>query len=405
MTFALPLALLGLLPWAAAAGYVWVRRDATTAVPFVRLWSDRPAAPAGRRATRRPPAAVLLLLAAAVLAVLGASGPSAVRRGGRTGDAARRGPTLVRLAVRLAPSPDDAAAGAAMVRVADLDRPATIAVMTAGRTVRRRLGPGDAGAGGSADTFVDLPAVGPTVRASLEGRARQALTVDRPAGHPRVVAAGDLPGDLPAAARRMVEVYGGVRPAGPSATEVRVVPAAADLPADRSGVVTTVVPDRVGPVGVGATVLETSVLETPVVVDHPLTRGVQLPALRPDAVPTGEAPPGEGWTPLVTVGGRVVLAAGGGPTSGGDRGRPRRAWVGLTAGEWAAWGRTADLVAWFGRAFDWAGGVDPATVGVSAADAPDEPVAPDPPPVDLAPALLLAATLVGGAGVLLLSRG
>ena len=76
MTLAVPLALLGLLPWAAAAAWAWRRARAgrEVAVPSLALWPRRSLTPDPRR-RGRPPAAVLLALLAALLAVLASAGP------------------------------------------------------------------------------------------------------------------------------------------------------------------------------------------------------------------------------------------------------------------------------------------------------------------------------------------
>ena len=75
MTLLYPLALLGLIPWAAVAGYVWVRRRATRPTPFLPLWDTAAAPPAGR-SVRTPPWPILALLAATLLALLAATGPA-----------------------------------------------------------------------------------------------------------------------------------------------------------------------------------------------------------------------------------------------------------------------------------------------------------------------------------------
>ncbi len=75
MTLLYPLALLGLIPWAAVAGYVWVRRRETRPTPFLPLW-DTAAAPPPGRSVRTPPWPILALLAATLLALLAATGPA-----------------------------------------------------------------------------------------------------------------------------------------------------------------------------------------------------------------------------------------------------------------------------------------------------------------------------------------
>ena len=383
MTFALPLALLGLLPWAAVAAYVWARRESTVGVPFVRLWRDRPTPPAGRRSPRRPPWPVVLLLLAAALAVLAASGPSVAGRG-RPGDAGA-GPAIERLAVRLAASgAGETTAGAALVRVRSPGRATRLVVTTAGRSIVRPLAPGE-----TAAVSLDLPAVGPTVAATLadaDGRPLGGrLVVDRPTGYPRV----DVVGRPPEVVERVIESYRRVRSAEAGGENVVTVAAAVAFgDATSDAVLVAVVTDR--PRGDAGDVGDWRV------VDHPLTRAATFPGRSAGgraSAPAPTLPPGDGWRPLVEGGGRVVLAVRS-PGGGG-----RQVWVGLTAAEWRAWGLTPGVVAFVAAAIDWAGGVDPATVGVSVAVAPEQPPATAGRPVALAPVLLLAATLAAAVGV------
>lgn len=76
MSFAAPLALLLLLPWAATAALVWRRRRGGTPrpVPFVSLWVD--SRPRVAAAVGRPPWPVVASLIALLLVCLAAAGPS-----------------------------------------------------------------------------------------------------------------------------------------------------------------------------------------------------------------------------------------------------------------------------------------------------------------------------------------
>lgn len=75
LSFAHPLVLLALLPWAALTLYLLTSRRRIVIVPFLPLWpssaglSDRP------RSWQRPPVALVAALAAALVAILAAAGP------------------------------------------------------------------------------------------------------------------------------------------------------------------------------------------------------------------------------------------------------------------------------------------------------------------------------------------
>ena len=73
MSFAAPLALLGLLPWAALAWWLWRGRGQRTTVPFLHLWPSESATLRWRR--RPPPAPILLVLLALLLAIIAAGRP------------------------------------------------------------------------------------------------------------------------------------------------------------------------------------------------------------------------------------------------------------------------------------------------------------------------------------------
>jgi hypothetical protein len=79
MSFASPIWLTLLLPWAALAAWLLSGRREEARVPFVHLW-PRSAAPARiRRALRIPPVSIACLLGAVLLAVLGSAGPHVAR--------------------------------------------------------------------------------------------------------------------------------------------------------------------------------------------------------------------------------------------------------------------------------------------------------------------------------------
>ena len=469
MTLLYPLALLGLLPWAAVAAYVWVRRRETAAIPFLPLWDATVAQPSGR-GFHRPPWRILALLLAALLALLAASGPVVKTRRGTVAVVVDRGVTMaadgrlasaaeslkilladtgaarVRLTTvpasetvdlpaadmaafidRLTPTPFDTAAPLAaavrralvessapvlvvtdrdvptsaaersrvvlirpirlvrnagivslsvranptpqaMVRVAGVNRPTRLTVESAGRRAWRDLTPAEA----MRPIFLDLPAVGPWVRAELELGATGGLPasvldssqpsrpktlagkspvapespnrdmqtengvagaddfaadnvawVARSGGYPRL----DVSPDVPAAVRRMAAVYARQRPPVEESSTVAVTAAA---PPEGPAVV-------VAPGGGLPALQKAAVL----VSDHPITQGVRFP---PNPV---AADPPTGWRAVVSVGGRTMVAVRDGPSRG--------VWIGvdLAGSEWDA---TADFVVFFANAYDWAGG-------------------------------------------------
>lgn len=81
MTFAAPLWLAGLLPWAALTIYLLWGRRKRVGVPFLALWLGPVEGPRAKRKLAVPPAALVLALLALLLAVLTAAGP-AVRGAG-----------------------------------------------------------------------------------------------------------------------------------------------------------------------------------------------------------------------------------------------------------------------------------------------------------------------------------
>lgn len=75
MTFAAPLWLIGLVPWAAVMLYLLTGRWREHRVPFVSLWTGPVTGPRPTRKLTAPPRAVAAALAAMLLALLAAAGP------------------------------------------------------------------------------------------------------------------------------------------------------------------------------------------------------------------------------------------------------------------------------------------------------------------------------------------
>ena len=80
MSFASPIWLIGLIPWAALAAWLLIGRREEARVPFVHLWPTTAAPVRKRRAVQLPPIAMVCLLLAVLLAVLAAARPYVWRR-------------------------------------------------------------------------------------------------------------------------------------------------------------------------------------------------------------------------------------------------------------------------------------------------------------------------------------
>src|SRR5687768_6767128 len=75
MSFAAPIWLVGLVPWAALAVWLLTGRREEARVPFVHLWPRGAAPVRTRRSMRLPPVALACLLLAMLLAVVAAARP------------------------------------------------------------------------------------------------------------------------------------------------------------------------------------------------------------------------------------------------------------------------------------------------------------------------------------------
>ena len=254
--------------------------------------------------------------------------------GGRVVRVGPRGPVtnagIVRVDVRRSPTPQ------VMVRV-------------------RGTGPGGRGglrlsSGHDVTREVDLPGGGQTQDYFVDfDPAEEALGVslvrDRP-GAPDarddfagdddawLVREGNVPrieprGFVPPALRRMIEVYAAARP--PTATSPLAVVTAAALPPGTAGIVLA---DARG----GAAPAD------PQVVPHPVTAGTRWSFAEPLRLAAG---PAAGWTPVVTLDGRVAVAVRDDPA--------RQVWVGIGSDEWP---RSAEYVVFWANVFDWLGGGD-----------------------------------------------
>jgi len=187
-------------------------------------------------------------------------------------------------------------------------------------------------AGQSRNYFVDLPAAWPLVQAQVwadDGAApnHRAWAVRRSAW-PKVEAAAPLSAEL----GRMMEVYSHDRPAGAESRTVSVVPSSVAPPTDSPAAILA---------DAGPTTLDA--VQPVVVAEDPL----KLADVDWDKVLAGAsvaAPPPGDWTPLVTAGGTVVVAARSQPV--------RQVWVGFRSSQFA---HLADFVIFWKDVFDWLG--------------------------------------------------
>jgi hypothetical protein len=208
-------------------------------------------------------------------------------------------------------------------------RAAKLRVTSGGQRVERDVQLPESG---ERDEFIDVDKLGASVRADLliddDQPADNTAWLAREANWPRIESRIPLPAYL----QRMVDVYAKQRPPSEGSTPVAIVAAAADLPADGPGVVIPQLSLAAG----------TEAAAQPVIADHPVTKDVIWADVgRPTL--SAEGPP-VGWTPLVSVGGKVWVAA---------RQRSARAiWGGLDTSEWS---RSPAFVVFWGNVFNWIG--------------------------------------------------
>jgi hypothetical protein len=185
---------------------------------------------------------------------------------------------------------------------------------------------------GERDEFIDFEKLGPSVRADLlvddEQLADNTAWLAREASWPRIESRVPLPAHL----QRMVDVYAKQRPAGEASKRIAIVSSVGDLPADAPGVVLPRLSEAAG----------NDPAAQPVIADHAVTKGVTFadagrPALASDAPPPG-------WTPLVSVNGKVWVAAREGPA--------RAVWVGFDTSDWA---RSPAFVVFWANVLNWVG--------------------------------------------------
>ncbi len=435
MTFAAPLWLALLVPWAVLAAWLMRGRRGALRVPFLDLWRSAVEAPKSSEVRRPPPIAIVAALSAIAFAVLAVAQPRvrtpvplddrAVRiiadRGVTMSSAARLNDvtaqadeaikrlgvsavTVVNVpddehetrvvarnwksavapataidssdAVRaevakslarsqglvlllsdqpvaasdprlIAIAPSKPAENIAITHFALRDHPTTQAMVTIrndsaqgrakltiesdGLTIRRDVGLPTRGTEES--TFVDLPRVGATARATIE--AADDFDVDNAAylarrhAWPRVEARGNVPEEV----ARAIEAYRAARPAAEGATTVAVT-SDATLDSNEPTVVVTPM------------LSETSSSPRLDVREHAITANVDWSKVK-FASPgeAGASPPGAGWESIVSAGATPIISVRETP--------PRQVFVRSLSSDFA---RTSDFVILWTNIFDWLGG-------------------------------------------------
>ena len=184
--------------------------------------------------------------------------------------------------------------------------------------------------GGNAAYFIDLPKLGDVIEARLQIHddvdADDVAYLVREKRAARIEPRTSIPESL----RRMIDVYERVKPPEALSAVVAVVNQKSDLRVDDVGVVIE------SPLAQGDLRGELRV------VSDPLTAIVNWGAVTMDAKVSASAP--EGWTPLVQVGGKTLVAMQENPA--------RKIWVGFDS---PAWPRSVDYVVFWTNVFDWLG--------------------------------------------------
>jgi len=190
--------------------------------------------------------------------------------------------------------------------------------------------------GGERDYFIDLPRLGEVISAEL--KVDDDVSADKRAW---LVSEGSSSKieprcPLPPALRRMIDVYQRARPPAEDSAQLAVVQDVSQAPAAAPAVI----------VAQPTTSLMASPERT---VMHPITEHLRWGDLSGPVHVAGDPP--AGWMPVVSAGGRALVAVTGQP--------PNQVWVGFDAPDWEA---TPDFVIFWTDAFDWAGGGPPSFV-------------------------------------------
>jgi hypothetical protein len=190
---------------------------------------------------------------------------------------------------------------------------------------------------GTRDYFFNPPRLGAVVSAELVVKdnlpADDRAWLVREGNRPAIEASTSLSAEL----RRLIDAYQRSRPATDGSSRLAIVGGAAQLRSSGPAVLVPLAPTA-------------SISGAIQAAAHPVTAHVAWDQLPMPLGIAGEAP--GGWTPLVSVNGRPIVAVR--PDG------PRQLWVGFTA---ASWPTTPDYVIFWTNVFDWAGGEGASFVG------------------------------------------
>jgi hypothetical protein len=189
--------------------------------------------------------------------------------------------------------------------------------------------------GGSMSYFIDLPDVADVVHAKI--LVDDDISADNQAWGVRAGNTAQLQAltSVSPAISRMMDVYTRHQKVTDRSVRVGVVESFFSLPQHMPGVAFS----RAGE----GELIDAKTSSLQVAFDHPLTRGIDWPALLADGRASGL--PGSDWRVLVSVGEQVLLAVRESPV--------RQVWVGYNADDFAS---RADFVVMSARIFDWLAG-------------------------------------------------
>jgi hypothetical protein len=221
--------------------------------------------------------------------------------------------------------------------------------------------------GAEGNVFVDVASIGDSLPIALDVTDDQPAdnrgTLQRRRARPRLEPAGALPADV----QRIIASYSNVRPAGAGAAPLIISPdpAAGDSPAVQ-------VAPATAPIPAGQLLLS----------DHPINDYLDWSKIDLSSARIAPEPLGDGWTPIVRIDQRPLVAVRENPQ--------RQVWVGFAS---EPFGRSAEFVVFWTNLLDWAG------QGAEVFAYEGAPAVPLPPMVDVdwrARLAALPAPLAGG---------
>jgi hypothetical protein len=239
--------------------------------------------------------------------------------------------SIATIAARELPTPQ------VMVRVRNQSslRTCTLAFSSDRDSTRRSIDLPPSGA--TRDYFINPSRLGTVVTASLLSEddvpANDRASLVREGSSPGIEARTPVSAEL----ERFIKAYQRSRPATGPSSRLLLLDTGAELPSD-------------GPAVLVARAGQDHASGAVAAVPHPVTAHVDWEHLPSTIRAAGEPP--AGWTPIVRVGGRAIVAVGPEPS--------RRVWVGFDADNWSA---SPDFVVFWTNVFDWAGGAGQAWVG------------------------------------------